>query len=85
MTDDVQHYITLLEGKLQAAIELRPTQSATDWMLLVRLVYDGTPAGTAGFTLHGHSREDAEHVARNISSNAFMMKEIDEYLWGESD
>ncbi len=83
--DESQHYITLLEGRLQAAIELRPTPSASDWILIIRLVYDGEPAGNTSFTLHGHTRKEAEFVAAHVSDNAFLMKEIDEFLWGESD
>ncbi|MBM97011.1 MAG: hypothetical protein CMI09_14330 [Oceanospirillaceae bacterium] len=83
--DESQHYITLLEGRLQAAIELRPTHSMDDWLLIIQLVYDGDPAGSTSFTLHGYTREEAEAVAANVSDNAFLMKEIDEYLWGESD
>ncbi|WP_221797295.1 hypothetical protein [Oceanobacter mangrovi] len=82
---DSLHYITLLEGRLQAAVELRPTPLDEQWLLLVKLVYDGDPAGTASFTLHGHTREEAEHVARHIADNDYLMKEIDEFLWGESD
>jgi len=79
------YFITLLEGRLQAAVELQPTEVAEQWLLLVRLVYDGDAAGTASFTLHGHSRAEAEAVARNIGDNPYLMKEIDEFLWGESD
>lgn len=83
--EDSQHYISLLEGRLQAAIELRSTPRNNDWLLIVRLVYDGDPAGTTSFTLHSHTQEEAEQVAANVSENAFLMKEIDEFLWGESD
>ncbi len=85
MDVDASHYISLLEGKLKAAIELRPTADETTWLLLLRLDFDGEPAGTTSFNLHGYSREEAEQVAANISDNPYLMKEIDEFLWGESD
>ena len=80
------HLITPLEGNLKAALQLRPVPQVPDhWILQVDLFYDGTPAGSTSFRLSGYSREDAETVARTVRSNPFMMKEIDEFLWGESD
>ena len=55
------------------------------WRMLVRLYYDNEPAGTTSFNLQGYSREEAEHLARHLGENAFVMREIDEFLWGESD
>ncbi len=78
--------ITQLEGKLKAAVQLDPLiNSETEWRLSVRLFYDGEPAGVTSFDLHGYSREEAEVVAKNIKTNDFLMKEIDDFLWGESD
>lgn len=51
----------------------------------VHLFYKGESAGMTSFTLNGYSADEAEHVAKNISSHASLMKEIDDYLWGESD
>jgi len=82
---EASHFITLIEGKLKAAVELRPTEEEQTWLLLVRLDYDGAPAGTASFNLHGYSREEAEQIATHIPDNPYLMKEIDEFLWGESD
>lgn len=95
MTDS-EFFISLLEGRLQAAVELHPQTGQrgsgnaaatleTDWLLKIRLMYDGTAAGVTSFTLHGHSAEEARNVARNIGSNPYLMREIDEFLWGESD
>lgn len=55
------------------------------WRLDIKLTYHGDPAGHTSFNLHGYSQQEAEQVARNIRSNAYIMKEIDEQLWGESD
>jgi len=85
------HYITQLERNLKAAVQLRPagfdaqTSELQHWRLEITLFYDGNPAGKTSFNLHGFSRDEAEYVARNIRDNAYVMKEIDEYLWGESD
>lgn len=90
------HFITQLEGKLKAMVQLRPVAIAAQdgatqeieprhWRLDIDLLYDGATAGKTSFNLHGYSRQEAEAVARNIRSNAYLMKEIDEFLWGESD
>ncbi|SMF28483.1 hypothetical protein SAMN02745866_01833 [Alteromonadaceae bacterium Bs31] len=51
----------------------------------VQLYYQNEPAGVTTFNLHGYTRSEAEDVARNVHKNAYLMKEIDEYLWGESE
>ncbi len=76
--------IAHLEGKLKAAVNLAPA-SADTWRLSLRLMYDGEPAGSLSFDLNGYDATEAREVAQNISDNAFLMREIDEYLWGESD
>ena len=85
MSADSSHYITLLEGRLKAAVELRPAAGADNWLLQVHLMYDGSPAGSVSFNLHDYRRDEAEAVAANIGDNPFLMREIDEFLWGESD
>ncbi|MCY0966179.1 hypothetical protein [Parathalassolituus penaei] len=84
-----EFFITLLEGRLQAAVELIPdpenSNTTGNWLLRIRLMYDGAAAGVTSFTLHSHSAEEARDVARNIGSNPYLMREIDEFLWGESD
>ena len=76
--------ISQLEGRLNAHISLSE-QSANYWLMRVQLFYDGEAAGTTSFNLEGYTEEEAEAVARNIKNNAFLMREIDEFLWGESD
>ncbi|MEM0912618.1 MAG: hypothetical protein AAGJ37_16715 [Pseudomonadota bacterium] len=51
----------------------------------IHLFYKGESAGMTSFTLNGYTEDEAEQVAKNISSHATLMKEIDDYLWGESD
>ena len=86
MIDENQdsHYITQLDGNLRAATTLRDIGN-DGWLLLIHLSYEGCPAGNLGFNLHNHSQTEADQVARNVAKNPFLMKEIDEYLWGESD
>ncbi|MFK4752972.1 MULTISPECIES: hypothetical protein [Oceanospirillaceae] len=79
------HYLLQLEGKLRAIIELKPTSESDNWLLFVHMSYDGDTAGTTSFNLYGYSRDEAETLAANLKDNAFLMKEIDDYLWGESD
>ena len=85
MNTEASFYLKQLEGDLKAAIELHPTAEDDLWLLVIPLSYDGDPAGTKSFNLHGYAREEAEAVARDIQANPFVMKEIDEFLWGESD
>lgn len=76
--------IAQLEGKLKAAINVQ--REAEDcWKISLRLVYDGHPAGTVSFNLNGYNAQEAREIAQNIPDNAYIMREIDEYLWGESD
>lgn len=85
MTTETQFFIQRLEGQLTAMIELHPTDKDSQWLLVIKLNYDGSEAGKTSFNLHGYTEEEATNVARNISNNPYIMKEIDEYLWGESD
>ena len=77
-------FIAKLEGKLKAAINLRQCTESS-WKLSLKLMYDGEPAGNLSFNLDGYTLQEATQLAQNISQNAFVMREIDEYLWGESD
>lgn len=78
--------ITHLEGDLKATVTLVPIENLNnEWRLDLHLFYRGEPAGHTSFNLHGYTEEEAHDVARNIRQNDFMLREIDEYLWGESD
>jgi hypothetical protein len=88
---DTAHFIVPLDGNLKAIARLIPVDTsneshkAQDWYLELDLVYDGESAGKTSFRLSGFSREEAEAQARNIRRNGYIMKEVDEFLWGESD
>lgn len=78
--------ITVLEGDLKAFVSLsKVNNDENDWLLKIRLFFEEEPVGFTSFNLNGYSQEEAERIARNIKKNEFMMKEIDEFLWGESD
>ena len=84
MMEDL-NFITQLEGTLKAAIHLIPcNDDRTDWQMDIKLFYDGGPAGETSFNLQGYSEEEACDLVKNLSKNEYLMKEIDEYLWGES-
>ena len=83
---DTFNMISLLEEKLKAFVSLKPREHEVDcWTMNVQLYYEGEHAGSTRFTLRGYNQQEAEDVARNIKSDAYLMREIDEYLWGESD
>ncbi|MAR90436.1 MAG: hypothetical protein SV765_13365 [Pseudomonadota bacterium] len=83
---DTLNLISQLERNLKAHIRLLPDeQQARDWKMEIQLFYQGHPAGSTSFNLHGYDQQEAEQIARNVKDNPFVMREIDEYLWGESD
>lgn len=85
---DSLNLITQLEGSLKAAVELTPARNApdnVDWRLRIQLFYSGDPVGNTSFNLNGYSQAEAFHLAKSIRHNAYIMKEIDDFLWGESD
>lgn len=80
------NFITPLDAGLSASISLHDRElNAGYWVMRVRLFYDGKEAGKTSFNLHGYSKDEAEDLAKNFKSNPYLMKEVDELLWGESD
>ncbi|WP_428241809.1 hypothetical protein [Gynuella sp.] len=78
--------ISQLEENLKAFIKLIPVEPvSSQWQLEVQLFYAGESAGKTSFNLYGYNQEEAEAIARGVKQNSFLMKEIDEYLWGDSD
>jgi len=83
---DTLNLISQLERNLKALIKLNPaTDQVNNWRLEIQLFYQGHPAGNTSFNLHGYTQEEAENIARTVKDNPYMMREIDDYLWGESD
>lgn len=79
------HLISHLEGSLRAVMELQPAAEAESWLLLVKLIYDGEPAGEISFNLLNYTEEEARHLAHNITDHGFIMREIDDLLFGDSE
>lgn len=79
-----QHFMQIIDKRLRAMVTLSQKHGNT-WLLDVELFYDGSSSGNTSFNLNGYSESEAVDIARNIRGNAYLMKEIDEFLWGESD
>lgn len=78
--------ITPIEQNLKALTTLIGSESTDDeWKMQISLFYKNTPAGMLSFTLNGYTLEEAEELVHNLRNNEFLMKEIDDFLWGESD
>ena len=78
--------ITRLEDKLKAVTTLKAEpQEEGSWELVVKLFYEQQPVGAISFTLRGYRLEEAEHMAAHIKDHPYLMREIDEFLWGDSD
>jgi len=78
------HIISQLEGPLKACTSLHLQENGF-WLMTVKLFYEGEPTGMISFNLQGYTESEAEDIARNLKTNAMLMREIDEFLWGESD
>ena len=79
-------FITPLDGGLLACVSLQEHAEQKDaWLMRIKLMYDGELAGTTEFNLQGYSQSEAEALARDLRKNDYLMREIDEFLWGESD
>jgi len=82
----VATYIANLDAGVKATVSLISKQTnAGYWLMKVHLYYEGKSAGTTSFTLRGYSQEEAEEIACNLPNNAFLLREIDAFLWGDSD
>ena len=80
------NYISHLDGNLRACISLEDhIKNAGYWSMRVQLFYNDESVGSTSFNLQGYSQQEAEAIAKDLKNNAFLMREIDEYLWGESD
>jgi hypothetical protein len=83
------HYMVNIENRLRALVTLQNQGESPvgdhKWLMALDLFYDGDAAGKTSFTLHGYSEEEAQKIAQSIGENDYMMKEIDEFLWGEND
>lgn len=54
-------------------------------LLYLNIFYEGEKITNLSFNLVNHEYEDILGIARNISSNAFVLREVDEYLSGAGE
>lgn len=85
INQSINHYIIPLEGALKAIAELEPGHSPDSWLLSLKLLYDGEPSGQTSFNLHGYSEPEAKELVQNIYRHEYIMREIDDLLFGDSD
>ncbi|WP_114418285.1 hypothetical protein [Marinospirillum perlucidum] len=79
------HLITPLEGDLSAVIELLPRETETHWLLDVKILHSGEPVADISFNLDGHTQEEALELAHNLPKHGYIMREIDDLLFGDSE
>lgn len=79
-------FICPLESGLKLIAHLRALdESGRCWVLDGEIFDTSVKVGSVSFTLSDYSLSEAETIARNIAKNPFMMRVIDEELWGEMD
>lgn len=77
-------FINRLDAQLRAVAELQlATRLHQVTRLRLKLFYSGAPIGALSFDLNGFRPSEAVALARDIGSNAAIMREIDEYLCGD--
>ncbi len=77
-------FINVIDGKLRVVSQLQlATRVGQAIQLRLSLFYDNDPMGVMSFDLHQYSPSEGVALARDIASNQFIMREIDEYLCGD--
>lgn len=51
-------------------------------LLYLNIFYEGQKLTNLSFNLINHEYEDIIRIAKNIGTNAFLLREVDEYLSG---
>lgn len=52
-------------------------------VLLLELLFDSQPVESISFDLHNYSYDDIIHLAKDIRSSEFVMREVDTILSGD--
>ena len=78
LPEDIRH-INRIDQHLRVLAEIG-FSSQNPIQLKLQLFYDTDPLGTLSFNLHEYSIEDCQELVKNIAQNAFLMRQIDEYL-----
>ena len=80
-----QHFINRIDDHLRTVSSIKIVDTAdntTRVILFLEIFYDNHKIDTMSFDLHDHNYEDIVDVARNISTNEFILQEIDNFLSG---
>lgn len=77
-------HINIVDSHLRVVAEAAPhPEYEMTFLLYLELFYDNTRAGNLEFTLQGYSQDEAQRLVRSIKDNAFLLKEIDDFLCGD--
>lgn len=82
--DGALNFINVVDTHLRVVSRLQlATEAHHTIRLHLSLFYDNHPAGSLSFDLNGFSPAEAVALARDIKSNQYILREIDEYLCGD--
>jgi hypothetical protein len=76
-------FINRIDHQLRIMSVLNTGSVVGEYRLQLTLFYHNDNMGKLEFTLSGYSEPDVIKVAQNIKDEAFLMKEIDDFLCGE--
>ena len=80
-----QHFINRIDDHLRTVSSIKIVETkdnTTRVILFLEIFYNNDKVDTLSFDLHDHNYEDIIEVARNISTNEFILQEIDNFLSG---
>lgn len=82
-------YLNKIDDKLTVIAEFR-VQNKSDQcngetlvLLKLNVYYEGLKMTVLSFNLMNYSYEDMVFIAKNIKGNAFLLKEVEDYLSGD--
>ena len=81
-------FLNKVDEKLSIISEIRVPDRSTYQgddelvLLYLNIFYEGEKLTNLSFNLINHEYEDIIRTAKNIGSNAFLLREVDEYLSG---
>lgn len=82
--DGALTFINVVDTHLRVVSYLQlATETYHAIRLHLSLFYDNQPAGSLSFDLNGFSPAESVFLARNIKSNHYILREIDQYLCGD--
>lgn len=78
------NFINMVDAHLRVVSRLQlATEPHHTIRLHLSLFYDTHPSGALSFDLNGFSPAEGVALARDIKSNQYILREIDEYLCGD--